>query len=184
MKPITVHEALVLYSGMAFVTSGLLIMQAANVLGPRFRDHWTLPLGKRLVLWVLAIFAILRGVTYLFPGGMLVISSVPAIVPWWATAVLAASFMAAETLTSLRAPPAVMERVMSLIAAQKPSSATAALMVQPPATYLGEPLRPDAHAVRFGGKHLRRAVICGGLTGLLLIAVFVMHASAATPLPV
>ena len=38
--------------------------------------------------------------------------------------------------------------------------------------------------MRFSNKHLRRAVISGGLTGLLLIAVAVMHASADVLPPV
>lgn len=129
MTPVNLHQALILYSSLPFMASGLLILMVWQMLGPRYADHWTLGPKRRLVIFGLACGCFVRGATLVFPGEAVLASHVSCFMPVWATIVLAASLMVAELLSGQRLPPPVMERVMGMFAASRPSTRVAELML-------------------------------------------------------
>ena len=172
----TAHALMVAVTGLIFVASGLVLLAVARLLGRTFYNKPSAPWWGRGLVFGAALGLVWRGVTFLFPGELVSVETMSAVVPLEAVIVLGLCLFTLDWVLRERDPPPLVERVLRLFARRGASDgeiiqATLALPVTPYAA--GRP-------VNRCGRRMRLTVLIAA--GMLLAGVAIVMLSAAAPL--
>ena len=177
----TPHQALVIYSGLAFFVAGLFTLGIWRMLSPADGDRITVGWIGRVIVFLHALACVGRGITLIFPGRLVAVEHMSAMVPIAASTTLLVAGLVAELLQRNRLPPPLMARVMRALRAFREENAhgLADLAMAGPVASLSEPPAAEAAAVRLSSPKLRRVVLLAAGLGLLIVLVCVLRAAAA-----
>ncbi|ANC53405.1 hypothetical protein A4249_06890 [Brevundimonas sp. GW460-12-10-14-LB2] len=158
------HHAWVVLTGMLFLSAGGVMTVVFRLLGPtyhtRISGNWFL----RLVVFLIALFLMVRGATTVFPGRLVRVEHMSPLLPVGALVSLAFSMIVLDFVQRDRSPPpwSIMAiRLFTLI--RREDWAAEAAMKLPPAGLLDRPISDQPH-------HGLRITIVGIALVLILAA--------------
>lgn len=171
----TAHEAMILFTGLTFIAAGIVLTETSRLLGPTFHTKVTVHIGWRILCFLAAAILFWRGVTYLFPGGLVVTRSMSAVAPAEAVVVAGLCWTILDWVMRDRAPPPYAERVLRWMVKRgaSPQELTSAALALPQVTVASAPTCETSRC-----RHSRLTLMIGASLVVLAIVVLVAINSA------
>ena len=156
------HHAWVVLTGMLFLSAGGVMTVVFRLLGPTYHTRISGSWFLRLIVFLIAIFLMVRGATTVFPGRLVRVEHMSPLLPLGALCSLAFSIIVLDFVQRDLSPPpwnVMVIRLFTLI--RREDWAAEAAMKLPPAGLLDRPVSDPLH------HGLRVTVIC---VALVLVA--------------
>lgn len=156
------HHAWVVLTGMLFLSAGGVMTVVFRLLGPTYHTRISGSLFLRSVVFLIAVFLMVRGATTVFPGRLIKVEHMSPLLPLGALCSLAFALIVLDFVQRDRSPPPWSVSVIRLFTlVRRERWATAAAMALPPAGLLDRPVSDQPQT------RIRIAIIG---TALILIA--------------
>ncbi|WP_374322613.1 hypothetical protein [Brevundimonas sp.] len=164
------HQAWVVLTGLLFIAAGGVMTVVFRLLGPTYHTRISGSWFLRLVVFLIAVFLMVRGATTVFPGRLVRVEHMSPLLPMGALASLALALIVLDFVQRDRSPPPwSVQFLRALTLLRRDQLVVEAAMRLPPAGLIDRPV-PDRPCFRVRLTLVMTAVILIA-AGLLTVAI-------------
>ncbi|QFU30261.1 hypothetical protein [Brevundimonas sp. Bb-A] len=164
------HQAWVVLTGLLFLSSGGVMTVVFRLLGPTYHTRISGSWFLRLVVFLIAVFLMVRGATTIFPGRLVKVEHMSPLLPVGALVALVLTLIVLDFVQRDRSPPPWSVHALRVLALLRRDDLVADLAMKlPPAGLLDRPVS-DRPCFRIRLTFLMTAGILVA-AGVLVVAI-------------
>lgn len=177
----TLQTTVALYSGLAYLAAAGVCIPTLKVLGPHYPSRITAPWPVIAVGVFIMVALFFRAVTILFPGELVAIKEISWVTPIKATADLVLQFAILDYALRTRAPPPLIERLLSIAASNGISDRglTEMAFATPASLVADTAASEDRDHPQIGKRWVRVVMLTGAILLITAIVLAVVLNSGA-----
>ncbi|PZU71644.1 MAG: hypothetical protein DI531_15380 [Brevundimonas sp.] len=164
------HQALVVLTGLLFLSAGGVMTVVFRLLGPTYHTRISGSWFLRLVVFLIAVFLMVRGATTIFPGRLVKVEHMSPLLPVGALVSLALALIVLHFVQADRSPPPWSVHVLRALALLKRDDLVMDMAMKLPAAGLIDRPVSDRPCFRVRLTFVLTAVILIS-AGLLTVAI-------------